>query len=72
MSPKMTISHRVPSSLADNANVPELMGHYGRPLPTEDKDVRHECTLRGHDVIRLITSINANNIEMSAIRELNQ
>lgn len=71
MTPKMTVSHQVPSSLADDAIYPELVGHYGRPLPTDVVSLRHECVLRGHDVIVLVTSIKNNNAEMDAIRQLN-
>ena len=67
----MTVSHQVPSSLADDASWPTLEGHYGRPLPTNVVDLRQECTLRGKDVIVLVTSLKNNNSEMDAIRQLN-
>lgn len=71
INPKMTVSHAVPSSLADDATYPRLNGHYGRPLPDHVVSLRQECRLRGRDVIMLVTSIKNNNAEMKAIRQLN-
>lgn len=72
ISPSMTVTHQLPSSLADDAMYGDLLGHYGRALPKDDMEVRQECLFRGHDVVMLITAIQNNNVEMKVIRDLNR
>lgn len=70
--PRMTISHTVPSSLADNITYTKLEANYLTPLPNSIPKLQKECTKRAQDVIKLITSVKNKNIELKAIRELNK
>ena len=64
------IDHKVPEYLTDNIHTMDLRGHYYNPLPKDNSLVRKECNNRAVDVVNLATSIRDKNIELSAIRRL--
>lgn len=70
--PKMVVNKKIPPNLADDALMPVVYGHYGKPLPNNIDELKKESIARGKDYIICRTSLDNNNVEMEAIRRLNR